>query len=116
MTAVSSVAVTKDPSAERHSQAEEGAHGNLEMGDLQQRLHVTRSRYQQAREGNARLWAILSDINLEEKLLMERSNERNSGGLSGHRFEFSNALQDLISSFKEVTRAASAVEEPSVYR
>ncbi|RNF08579.1 hypothetical protein TraAM80_02688 [Trypanosoma rangeli] len=116
MEAVPSAAVKKDLSAEMHLRTEADVYGKHEMGELQQRLHFTRSRYQKTQEENKRLWSILSDIELEDELLRERTSEQDSSKLNAHQFEFSNALQDLIKSFKEVTLAASAVEEDSIYR
>ncbi|ESL06329.1 hypothetical protein TRSC58_05999 [Trypanosoma rangeli SC58] len=116
MGAVSSAAVKKDLSAEADLRTEADAYGKHEMSELQQRLHFTRSRYQKTQEENRRLWAILSDIELEDELLREGISEQNSSKLSAHQFEFLNALQDLIKSFKEVTLAASAVEGDSICR
>ncbi|PWV15407.1 hypothetical protein C3747_29g207 [Trypanosoma cruzi] len=106
--AAASVAVKNGLSSARKSKMEDCVvvHENCEMGNLQHRLHVTRLLYRRMQEENKQILAILADLNFEENLTTAKLNERSSSNLTAHHFEFSNALQDLIQSFKDVTRAA----------
>ncbi|EKF33631.1 hypothetical protein MOQ_002491 [Trypanosoma cruzi marinkellei] len=106
--AVASVAVKNGFSGVSKPKIEDrvAVHGNCEMGNLQHRLHVTRLLYRRMQEENKQMLAMLADLNFEENLTTVKLNEHSISNLTAHHFEFSNALQDLIQSFKEVTCAA----------